>query len=107
MATEIAISGTPSMAGISPDQIVTREDLQNFKTELLSELQTLMEESVPANKQWLKSSEVRKMLSISHGSLQNLRVNGFLPYSKIQGTIYYDYQDILNMIEQNKRHHAQ
>jgi hypothetical protein len=36
-------------------------------------------------KKWLKSSEVKKMLGISPGTLQNLRINGMLPFTKIGG----------------------
>jgi hypothetical protein len=39
--------------------------------------------------QWLKSSEVRKLLKISSGTLQNLRINGTLNFYKIGGILYY------------------
>ncbi len=81
--------------------IITTEDLRDFKLELLSEIkQMLGADSAP--KQWLRSSEIRKLLKISPGTLQNLRVNGTLPYTKIGGVIYYAYEDILRMIEVNK-----
>lgn len=84
-------------------EIITKEDLREFKTELLGELHQLIQNGEGGKKrQWLKSSEVRKMLKISAGSLQNLRVNGHLPYTKVQGIIFYEYQDILDMIESNK-----
>lgn len=53
-------------------------------------------------RKWLKSHEVRKLLTISPGTLQNLRVNGSLSYTKIGGVIYYDYDDIRKMLEANK-----
>jgi hypothetical protein len=43
------------------------------------------------------------MLGISPGTLQNLRVNGTLPYAKVGGVIYYAYEDILKVMEENKR----
>jgi hypothetical protein len=84
--------------------IVTVEDLQKFKEELLADIRKLIskELTVPARK-WLKSTEVRKMLPISPGTLQNLRVNGNLPFIKIGKVIFYDYEDVLKMIEQNRR----
>ena len=48
---------------------------------------------------WLKSYEVRKLLGISAGTLQNLRVNGTLPYTKIGGLMYYRFEDIQKLME--------
>lgn len=84
--------------------IVTLEDLQSFKEELLTEIQKLLakRQTTPVRK-WLKSHEVRRLLTLSPGTLQNLRVNGTLPFTKIGGVIFYDYDDIQKMIEENKR----
>jgi hypothetical protein len=51
------------------------------------------------SKQWLKSNEVRKMLNISPGTLQNLRINGTLRFSKIGGMMYYKLEDINKVLE--------
>jgi len=51
------------------------------------------------NRTWLKSAEVRRLLGISPGTLQNLRVNGSLPFRKIGGTIYYKLSDIHRLME--------
>lgn len=50
-------------------------------------------------KEWLKSYEVRKLLGISAGTLQNLRLNGTLPYTKIGGLMYYRYEEIRKLME--------
>ena len=78
--------------------------MQNFKQELLTEIQKLLSQrqTTPARK-WLKSNEVRRLLLVSPGTLQNLRVNGTLPFTKIGGVIFYDYDDIQKMIEEHKR----
>lgn len=70
--------------------IITPDDLQSFKQELLSEIQKLLSQrqTAPARK-WLKSNEVRRLLLLSPGTLQNLRVNGTLPFTKIGGVIFY------------------
>ena len=52
------------------NELLTREDLQQFRMQLLSELKDVLQQSKQSTKQWLKSSEVRKMLGISHGNLQ-------------------------------------
>jgi hypothetical protein len=48
-------------------------------------------------KKWLKSYEVKKILNISTGTLQNLRSNGTLPHTKIGGLIYYD-AELINKV---------
>lgn len=83
--------------------IVTLEDLQTFKRELLEEIKALFSQTHHApTRKWLKSHEVRRLLTISPGTLQNLRVTGMLPFTKIGGVIFYDYEDIQKMIRDNK-----
>jgi Helix-turn-helix domain len=85
--------------------IITTEDLREFKLELLDDSKKLLNtQTGHTTKKWLKSPEVRELLSISPGTLQNLRINGTLPYTKVGGAIYYDYQEILQVMENNKIH---
>jgi hypothetical protein len=53
-------------------------------------------------KRWLKSVEIRKLLNISPGTLQTLRNNGKLPFSKIGGLIYYDAHEIDQILVSQK-----
>jgi hypothetical protein len=80
-------------------ELITREDLKQFKNEMLTEMKHLLKPGQGQSKQWLKSYEVRKLLNISPGTLQNLRVNGTLRYTKIGGLLYYKYEDILKLLE--------
>ena len=41
------------------------------------------------------------MLGISPGTLQNLRTNGTLPFTKIGSLIYYPYEDVIKVLEMN------
>lgn len=83
--------------------IMTVEDFKEFKIELLEQIKKIVESQNTASiKKWLKSTEVRKLLNISPGTLQNLRINGTLAYTKIGGTIYYENQDINKLLENNK-----
>ncbi|ASE61660.1 MULTISPECIES: helix-turn-helix domain-containing protein [Chryseobacterium] len=84
--------------------IVTKEDLKQLEKELLEEIKHLLENSTPIQKQWLRSSEVRKLLNISSGTLQTLRINGTLTYSKIGGSLFYSYKDIQKLLEQVTSH---
>lgn len=79
--------------------LMTKEDLKEFKNELLAEIGRLMQPDQGQSKQWLKSNEVRKLLNISPGTLQNLRINGTLRYTKIGGIMYYKAEDIYRMLE--------
>ncbi|OAB25328.1 Helix-turn-helix domain-containing protein [Flavobacterium fryxellicola] len=80
-------------------QPITKRDLLNFSNIILSEIKEIVAlKEQPA--QWLKSSEVRKLLKISPGTLQNLRVNGTLNYNRIGGILYYKYDDIAKMLNQ-------
>ncbi|WP_333696412.1 helix-turn-helix domain-containing protein [Flavobacterium sp.] len=83
-------------------EVITREDLNEFRTLLLKDLQELIHSKPQQTKQWLKSNEVRKLLNISPGTLQNLRINGTLSYTKIGGTLYYENADIDKLLNTNK-----
>ena len=86
-----------------PGQIITTEDLVSFKSDLLDEIKSIFNEMKKhGGRKWLRSRDVREMLGISHGTLQNLRINGTLPYTKVGGVIFYDQGDINHMIESNR-----
>jgi|SRR5665647_1920724 len=83
-----------------PTEIITTDDLREFKVELFRELRKMfLEHHGQPAKKWLKSYEIRKLLGISPGTLQNLRVNGQLPFSKIGGVLFYDFEDVRKMLE--------
>lgn len=86
-----------------PSEIITTDDLRELKVELLDEIRKLLKQhSGESPKRWLKSGEVRKLLGISPGTLQNLRVNGTLPFTRMGGVLYYDYRDIQKILESNR-----
>ena len=84
-----------------PAHIVTTEDLIVFKEELLDEIKNIFAQRSHAPKRYLRSAEVRKLLSISPGTLQNLRINGTLPFSKVGGIVYYPYEGIMQVLQEN------
>ena len=83
-------------------QIITIEDLNEFRNLLLNDLKEIIQSKPQQTKQWLKSNEVRKLLNISPGTLQNLRINGTLSYTKIGGIMYYNHADIDKLLNGNK-----
>ncbi|NCT10896.1 MAG: helix-turn-helix domain-containing protein [Flavobacteriia bacterium] len=84
-------------------EILTKDDLFQFKNELLEDIKKIINsDNTAASKKWLKSKEVIKLLKISPGTLQNLRINGTLTYTKVGGTLYYDNSDIEKLLNTNK-----
>ncbi len=85
-----------------PASIVTLEDLDNFKTEFLKEIEELLvsNDRITIDK-WIKSNVVMTKLGISPGTLQNFRINGTLPFSKLGGIIYYDEERINEILIDN------
>lgn len=83
-------------------KIITPEDLNEFKNELLENIKSLItHQTGRVSKKWIKSPEVKKFLGISNGTLQNLRINGTIPYTKVGGVIFYDLQEIEKVLEDN------
>ena len=84
-------------------EIITKQDLEVFKQELISALQDLLQVHPTEQKKWLKTNEVRKILKLSPGTLQNLRINGTLPYTKIGGVYFYPHDEIMKLLRENLR----
>lgn len=90
-----------------PTSIITTDDLREFKMELLDDIKNLLAKQASGKiKKYLKSSEVMDLLQVSPGTLQNLRINGTLPYTKVGGIIYYDAEEIQNVMTANRVHHG-
>lgn len=84
------------------NQLLTIGDLEDFKRDLLNELKDLLKGTNGQQpKKWLRSSEVRKMLGVSPGTLQNLRINRVLTFSKVGGIVFYKHDDIISLLEKN------
>jgi hypothetical protein len=82
-------------------ELITSEDLKKFKIELLNDIKQIIQPGEGQAKKWLKSSEVRKLLNISPGTLQNLRINGTLRFTKMGSIMYYKLEDINKILEEN------
>jgi len=90
-----------------PTSIITTDDLREFKMELLDDIKKLLSKQASRKlKKYLKSSEVMDLLQVSPGTLQNLRINGTLPYTKVGGIIYYDAEEIQNIMTANRVQHG-
>ncbi|MDX2361584.1 MAG: helix-turn-helix domain-containing protein [Crocinitomicaceae bacterium] len=89
--------------------IITPEDLEQFKVDLITEVKSLLidiHSNLPEPKEeivWIKSHQVQRALKISPGTLHTLRINGTLPYTKIGGTIFYNKADLDQLMLDNMR----
>jgi hypothetical protein len=83
-------------------EILTKSDLQSFKQELIAEIQNIVGDTSTKEQKWLKGIDVRKLLNISPGTLQNHRINGSLKPSKIGGTLFYKRSDIETLLEEGE-----
>ncbi len=81
-------------------EVITREDLQMLRQQLLDDIRALLSSNEKTtSEEWLRSSEVRKRLKISPGTLQTLRVNGQLSPTKVNGIYFYKSADVNKMLE--------
>ncbi|HWV72876.1 MAG TPA: helix-turn-helix domain-containing protein [Pseudosphingobacterium sp.] len=86
-------------------EVITREDLHKFRIQLLDDIGRMLSELTKPKEEineWLRSKEVRGLLKISASTLQNMRISGKLPYSKIDGRYYYKQGDIKKLLNGNK-----
>lgn len=84
-------------------EILTKDDLLQFKVELLDEIRKIISTSDSSDKKWLKAAEVRQLLDISPNTLTQMRVTGQLSFSKVGGIYYYSKLDIEKMLLFHKK----
>jgi len=80
-------------------EFITKEDLEQFRLDLLRDLKQVVAPQNNQSSQWLRSAEVRKLLKISPGTLQTLRISGQLPFAKVGSIHYYKQQDIQDLLK--------
>ena len=80
---------------------MSKEDLVALKVELIKEIKEILDEKTDEgiSQQWLRSADVRKLMGISAGTLQNFRINGTMPYRKVGGIMFYSRSDILDLMQ--------
>lgn len=82
------------------NELTTVAELYELEERLYNRICSLMESSKP--KAWVRTSELKKILGITDSTAQYLRNTGALPCSKIRGTYYYKYDDVMDLLERNK-----
>jgi hypothetical protein len=80
-------------------EIITKEDLELFKVELLIEIKSLLKTAEKPAGEWLRTKQVRKILDVSPNTLQMFRVSGKLKFTKVGSIFYYKKQEVYQMLE--------
>ncbi|PZX51500.1 hypothetical protein LV84_03657 [Algoriphagus ratkowskyi] len=84
-------------------ETITKEDLDTLRFQLFADLKNLLEQSKKTKteeKEWLRSKDVKKLLSISDAALQNLRIRGLVHPVKISGLYYYKSEELKSLFKQ-------
>ncbi len=81
--------------------VLTKEDLDQFKKELMVEVKEIFEKNIKKSK-WLRSKDVRAMLGISDATLQTMRINKAFPSYKLDNSWFYKYEEIIEALGKGK-----
>lgn len=79
-------------------EIITKEDLEAFGNRLIAEIRNIIGKPTDEPAKWLKSYQVKNLLKISPNTLHKLRLDGTLNPTKIGGILYYNYLDIMKVL---------
>ncbi|MVN92665.1 helix-turn-helix domain-containing protein [Mucilaginibacter aquatilis] len=81
-------------------EIINCEDLEAFGEKLISQIKALLTvgstEGEP--RKWIKTCQVKKVLTISINTLQTLCDKGTIPFTKIGGILYYEMDAIQKVL---------
>lgn len=77
------------------------QDLQQIKFQLQQFQKSRLERFTEA---WIDGQDVMQSIHISKRTLQSLRDEGTLPFSRINGKFYYKLSDIEQLLESNYSH---
>ena len=77
------------------------EELSKDFTLIKEYIMSVKQSKSSLNDAWMDGQEVMLLLKISKRTLQSMRDNGTLPFSRINGKFYYKAEDIQIMLESN------
>ena len=85
-------------------EIVTKEDLQVLRMQLVSDFKAIIvahSKGVPVpGVEGYKTKDVRKILGCSVNKLVSLRVARKVRWKKIGGTVYYNREDVRRLVDE-------
>lgn len=82
------------------EDLLTRDDLIQFKKEILNWMEQIHEHLTkpPSQKKWLTEGECKQLLGVGRTTLSKYRKEGLLPFIQIQKKILYSYEDIEKLL---------
>ncbi|NQX97847.1 MAG: helix-turn-helix domain-containing protein [Flavobacteriales bacterium] len=90
------------------EELITIKTLLEFEQRIGRKLDVILELTVPREimqvKSYIRTKEVKKLLSVSDNKLRTMRESGEIPYSFIGCTYYYSEKEILNLLKENTIH---
>jgi len=89
-------------------EILTKEDLQIFKVQLVAEITELFvrfnsDKKSSALPEGLRTEHACALLDCSNGKLLSLRSAGKIRWRKIGGSLYYNQEDIRKLMKNGSR----
>ncbi|WP_426484676.1 DNA-binding protein [Flavobacterium sp. 2] len=89
------------------EEFITKDDLRQFGLLMADTVRSAVAEALEPKKsqkepEWLKSKAVRRLLDISAGSVQNLRMSQKVRFKKVLGSYYYNREDIQKLFSDDK-----
>jgi hypothetical protein len=82
--------------------VLTAEELDHRLQKVVEDITNTIGRNDNIESRWIRSKQVKELLGISDSKLQTMRVNRSLTYSQIDGTYFYDRDNIIQILEQNK-----
>ncbi len=77
---------------------VIKNDISKLHNEIKKMTKTHTQQ---LSEEWIQREQVMQILKIKERKLQSMRDNGTLPYSQIDGKIYYRTSDVENLLKKN------
>jgi hypothetical protein len=84
-------------------EIVTKEDFQIFRMQLLADIKAILAAHTAEPKAALegyKTKDVRRILGCCYNTLKSLRISRKIRTKKVGGTIYYNKEDVRRLVEE-------
>jgi hypothetical protein len=84
-------------------EIVTKDDLQVLRKQLMEDFKAILTQAKPSSQEsqeGYKTKHVRKLLGCSNNKLVSLRIARKLRTKKVGGTIYYNKEDVKRLLEE-------
>lgn len=82
--------------------MLNNDQIAEFRTDIQRVIKEEIQNSLKPQPNWMRSSQVREMLSISDSTLQTLRINGTIPAYKLGATWVYKQDEIIATLEANR-----